>query len=140
MKTPTLHKSLKSGFSLVELLVVIAVIAIIAAIAIPNIAGITGSATASKNARNAQTAASAFNAARAAGYNATITTDTAALAAVNTSLSGADPSTNGIPVGFSFGGLALSAGDQTAATPYLRLANSGANSVLEYVADGSATP
>jgi type IV pilus assembly protein PilA len=61
MKKPT-QLTIKSAFSLVELLVVIAVIAIIAAIAIPNIAGITGAANASKTLRNAQNLASTYNA------------------------------------------------------------------------------
>ena len=67
MKTP-LSKSIRSGFSLVELLVVIAVIAVIAAIAIPSIAGITNAARYSKDKRNAQNLASTSAAARAAGH------------------------------------------------------------------------
>lgn len=66
MKKPT-QLTIKSAFSLVELLVVIAVIAIIAAIAIPNIAGITGAANTAKAQRNAQNLASTYNAAIAAG-------------------------------------------------------------------------
>ena len=66
MKTP-LRTSIKSGFSLVELLVVISVIAVIAAIAIPSIAGITNTARYSKDKRNAQNLANISAAARAAG-------------------------------------------------------------------------
>jgi len=134
MKTPTLHKSLKSGFSLVELLVVIAVIAIIAAIAIPNIAGITGSASTSKNQRNAQTIASAFNAARAAGLNTPYATETLAADAVMDTLVGTGTATggNGIPEGFSFGGLKLSDDERDAALGYLELTATTATGVFEY--------
>ncbi len=80
MKKPT-KLTIKSAFSLVELLVVIAVIAIIAAIAIPNIAGITGAANTAKAQRNAQNLASTFNAAVAAGYT-NAGTEAAAITAI----------------------------------------------------------
>lgn len=67
MKKPTNKLSVRSAFSLVELLVVIAVIAVIAAIAIPNIAGITQNAQSSTDRRNAQNLASISSAAIAAG-------------------------------------------------------------------------
>ena len=64
-----LKKTAKSGFSLVEMLVVIAVIGVIAAIAIPNIGSINDSAKAATAQRNAQAIASVLNAAAAAGAN-----------------------------------------------------------------------
>jgi type IV pilus assembly protein PilA len=64
-------KSLKAGFSLVEMLVVIAIIGIIAAIAIPNIGSINESARDATAKRNAQSAASVLNAAAAAGVDFT---------------------------------------------------------------------
>lgn len=76
MKKPTNKLSVRSAFSLVELLVVIAVIAVIAAIAIPNIAGITGGANDAKNRRNAQNLASIASAAVAAGYAGNNSVDT----------------------------------------------------------------
>lgn len=71
MKNVTLNlkKAAKSGFSLVEMLVVIAVIGVIAAIAIPNIGSINDSARAATAQRNAQSVASVLNAAAAAGAN-----------------------------------------------------------------------
>ncbi len=142
MKTPTLHKSLKSGFSLVELLVVIAVIAVIAAIAIPNIAGITGAANAAKDQRNAQNIVSTFNAAVAAGYaNATLTTASAAAGAV----------TNGITVNIGntsnfFRVDGLSAGEFSNAILYIETdltnAQSGRSGTMVYrtTARSVATP
>jgi prepilin-type N-terminal cleavage/methylation domain-containing protein len=62
-------KSVKAGFSLVEMLVVIAVIGIIAAIAVPNIGRINDSAKDATYRRNAQNLASVFASAQAAGYD-----------------------------------------------------------------------
>ena len=62
-------KSLKAGFSLVEMLVVIAVIGIIAAIAVPNIGRINDAAKDATYRRNAQNLSSVFSAAQAAGWD-----------------------------------------------------------------------
>ncbi|MEM7600122.1 MAG: prepilin-type N-terminal cleavage/methylation domain-containing protein [Verrucomicrobiota bacterium] len=62
-------RSLKAGFSLVEMLVVIAVIGIIAAIAVPNIGRINDSAKDATYRRNAQNIASVFASAQAAGHD-----------------------------------------------------------------------
>ena len=62
-------RSLKAGFSLVEMLVVIAVIGIIAAIAVPNIGRINDSAKDATYRRNAQKLASVFASAQAAGHD-----------------------------------------------------------------------
>lgn len=62
-------RSLKAGFSLVEMLVVIAVIGIIAAIAVPNIGRINDSAKDATYRRNAQNLASVFASAQAAGHD-----------------------------------------------------------------------
>ena len=59
----------KSGFSLVEMLVVIAVIGVIAAIAVPNISKINRGARYAKDQRNAQQIASVVAAANAAGHD-----------------------------------------------------------------------
>jgi type IV pilus assembly protein PilA len=59
----------KSGFSLVEMLVVIAVIGVIAAIAVPNISKINRGARYAKDQRNAQQVVSVVSAADAAGYD-----------------------------------------------------------------------
>ncbi len=67
MKLNNVKKSLKGGFSLVEMLVVIAVIGVITAIAVPAISGIIAEAKIAKNERNAQSAVSVYSAAVAAG-------------------------------------------------------------------------
>ena len=59
----------KSGFSLVEMLVVIAVIGVIAAIAVPNVSKINRGARYAKDQRNAQQIASVVFVADAAGYD-----------------------------------------------------------------------
>lgn len=71
-------KSVKAGFSLVEMLVVIAVIGIIAAIAVPNIGRINDSAKDATYRRNAQSLASVFTSAQAAGYDFSKTSGTGA--------------------------------------------------------------
>jgi len=139
MKKPTLN--IKSGFSLVELLVVIAVIAVIAAIAIPNIAGITGAAGDSKTLRNAQTVASIFNSARAAGYNANIATADDAIDAVATG-TGITGGADGLAAGMNFGCLMsdteVTAVKTLAATGVVTISNAGTSSVLNYQSEVGA--
>lgn len=62
-------KKMRTGFSLVEMLVVIAVIGIIAAIAVPNIGKINDAAEDAKDRRNAQNLASVCASAQAAGLD-----------------------------------------------------------------------
>ena len=76
MKVATNNK--KSGFSLVEMLVVIAVIGVIAAIAVPNISKINRGARYAKDQRNAQQIASVVSAGDAAGHEFVGTSTTAA--------------------------------------------------------------
>lgn len=120
----------KSGFSLVELLVVIAVLAIIAAIAIPNFASIAHSSRYAKNQRNAQNIASAYNSARAAGWNENQSSTEDAVAAVVQGIVG--NGTNGLPVGISFGVQNLSATEQNDTLSFLNLVGNGSNQVLIY--------
>lgn len=101
MKTP-LSKSIRSGFSLVELLVVIAVIAVIAAIAIPSIAGITSAARYSKDKRNAQNLASTSAAARAAGLTDSWANVGIGIAAMT---NGVSVTNGGVPFSFRVDGL-----------------------------------
>ena len=91
MKNIKLNTSRKSGFSLVEMLVVIAIIGIIAAIAIPNIGNLNQSAKDATAKRNAQTVASVLNAAVAAGADLSSLTDATSI--INMAVAGVKPST-----------------------------------------------
>jgi prepilin-type N-terminal cleavage/methylation domain-containing protein len=82
-------KSVKAGFSLVEMLVVIAVIGIIAAIAVPNIGRINDAAKDATYKRNAQNIASVFASAQAAGYDFSKTAGTGVVLANEAAIIGA---------------------------------------------------
>lgn len=118
-------KSLKAGFSLVEMLVVIAVIGIIAAIAVPNIGRINDSAKEATARRNAQNIASVFASAQAAGLNFA-TASTAPKDIASAVVTGAKVTEKGPFEDTWFGVPGLTAADQTAALVYLSYdANSG---------------
>ena len=89
MKYVNSNRTLQSGFSLVEMLVVIAVIGVIAAIAIPNIGNINAAAKNARNQRNAQSIASVYSSGAAAGV---AWTTTSASTAVDDVISGKSPS------------------------------------------------
>ncbi len=122
MKAAT-NKTKKSGFSLVEMLVVIAVIGIIAAIAVPNISKINRGAKYAKDQRNAQQIASVVAAAQAGGYDfvakpAATTSETVVITRVvggYTLLAADNPSL----AGTFFGVPALAATEQTGASKFL---------------------
>ena len=124
MKTP-LSKSIRSGFSLVELLVVIAVIAVIAAIAIPSIAGITNAARYSKDKRNAQNLASTSAAARAAGLTNSWDSVTNGINALTAGITVANGG-----VSFTFRVDGLNATEIAGATNHLGTAAPGVNSLV----------
>ncbi|MEQ1840596.1 MAG: prepilin-type N-terminal cleavage/methylation domain-containing protein [Verrucomicrobiales bacterium] len=118
-------KSLKAGFSLVEMLVVIAVIGIIAAIAVPNIGRINDSAKEATARRNAQNIASVFASAQAAGLNFA-TASTAPKDIASAVVTGAKVTEKGPFEDTWFGVPGLTTADQTAALVYLSYdANSG---------------
>ena len=118
-------KSLKAGFSLVEMLVVIAVIGIIAAIAVPNIGRINDSAKEATARRNAQNIASVFASAQAAGLNFA-TASTAPKDIASAVVTGAKVTEKGPFEDTWFGVPGLTTADQTAALTYLSYdANSG---------------
>jgi len=124
MKTP-LSKSTRSGFSLVELLIVISVIAVIAAIAIPSIAGINNAARYSKDKRNAQSLASTSAAARAAGLtNFWATVRNAVIELTN----GISVTNGGVPFTFRVDGMNL--GDVDGAERHLGSGNPLLNSLI----------
>ncbi len=118
-------KSLKAGFSLVEMLVVIAVIGIIAAIAVPNIGRINDSAKEATARRNAQNIASVFASAQAAGLNFA-TASTVPKDIASAVVTGAKVTEKGPFEDTWFGVPGLTTADQTAALTYLSYdANSG---------------
>ena len=112
------NKSIKSAFSLVEMLVVIAVIGIIAAIAVPNIGRINDSAKEATARRNAQNIASVFASAQAAGLNFAATSTTPANIA-QAVVTGAKVTEKGPFENTWFGVPGLTTADQTAALKFL---------------------
>ena len=115
-----LAKSVKAGFSLVEMLVVIAIIGIIAAIAIPNIGNLNQSATNATAQRNAQSLASVFNAAQTADAELAPAGKAAAAAALTgagTTIANADSAFNHR----TFTAGTMAAADVTRALEYLTL-------------------
>ena len=128
-----LKKSLKAGFSLIEMLVVIAVIGVIAAIAIPNIGNINDSARTATAQRNAQSCASVYASAISAGYTpATQPADAAA--AVELLRTGVSPTTG------TFSGKvfqvpnlpASTTPEYTLITDHLEIVGTGADTNLAY--------
>lgn len=115
-------RSLKAGFSLVEMLVVIAVIGIIAAIAVPNIGRINQSAQEATAKRNAQNLASVFASGTAAGLDFVNGASTAGAIAQNVITGATIPANDPGPfAGTFFGVPGLSADDRDAAAVYLEI-------------------
>ena len=111
-----LNKTVKAGFSLVELLVVIAVIGIMAAIAVPMISNVNQKSKDAKDRRNAQSIASMAAAAIAAGVTFSSEDDAVTQLTSSTGVEG--------PTGSAFAGTVfrvpnLSATDTTSAKNYL---------------------
>lgn len=119
MKNTSIKSQLKSGFSLVEMLVVIAVIGVIAAIAIPSIGSINDSAKTAKDQRNAQSIASVYQAGSAAGVSWGTDLDTA----VTDVVSGNKAPADGAFKGKVFNVPNVSADDIAGAKKYLKYEN-----------------
>lgn len=111
-------KTIRTGFSLVEMLVVIAVIGIIAAIAVPNIGRINESAKEATARRNAQNVASVFASAQAAGLRFG-GTSTSAKDITEAIVAGAKVEEKGPFENTWFGVPGLTGDDQEAALTYL---------------------
>lgn len=118
MKNIQVAKSLKAGFSLVEMLVVIAIIGIIAAIAIPNIGTVNAAAKEATNMRNAQSVASVLNAAIAAGVVLAASDTATSAALIDAAEAGVSPS-DGPFEGKSFSSGEIEDSEEAGAAAYL---------------------